>query len=150
MDLNNTGVPPYTFNWIGLASTTNVIDNLRAGTYSVSITDANDCVLLIGNMDVNNCDDTENCYKALPVITPNGDNRNDLFVINCARQNPGDLTVFDRFGRIVYTQNNYDNTWSGLDRNNNVLPEGAYMWVLDVNFGQGRREIYKGTVTILR
>lgn len=150
VDLNNTGVPPYTFNWIGLASTTNVIDNLRAGTYSVSITDANDCVLLIGNMDVNNCDDTENCYKALPVITPNGDNRNDLFVINCARQNPGDLTVFDRFGRIVYTQNNYDNTWSGLDRNNNVLPEGAYMWVLDVNFGQGRREIYKGTVTILR
>jgi gliding motility-associated-like protein len=101
-------------------------------------------------MDVTNCDDTENCYKALPVITPNGDNRNDLFVINCARQNQGDLTVFDRFGRIVYTQNNYDNTWSGLDRNNNVLPEGAYMWVLDVNFGQGRREIYKGTVTILR
>ncbi|MBK9257397.1 MAG: gliding motility-associated C-terminal domain-containing protein [Saprospiraceae bacterium] len=149
INLNNSGVSPYNFNWIGLPDTGSVLDDLGLGTYSVSITDANDCVLLISNLDVKNCVDTENCYKAIPVITPDGDFKNDLFVINCAGQSPGDLTVFDRYGRIVYTQANYDNTWAGVDRSNNPLPEGAYMWVFDVNFGQGIREIYKGTVTVL-
>ena len=150
VNLNNTGVAPYSFNWIGLPDVLNIVEDLSIGTYSVSVTDANECVLLISNMDVKNCEDTENCYRATPVITPNGDNRNDFFVVNCVRDFAADLTVFDRWGRVVYTQQAYDNTWAGTDRNNNNLSEGAYMWVLEINFGQGRREIYKGTVTILR
>ena len=58
--------------------------------------------------------------------------------------------VFDRWGRLIYSQSNYDNTWQGIDKDGKDLKEGAYIWVLTVNFGQGRREVYKGTVTVLR
>jgi len=102
------------------------------------------------NIEVKECAATGDCFTASLVMTPNGDNFNDLFVINCAEENPSDLTVFDRWGRTVYSQINYDNTWQGIDKEGDSLPEGSYMWVLNVNFGQGRREVYKGTVTLLR
>jgi gliding motility-associated-like protein len=60
------------------------------------------------------------------------------------------LTVFDRWGQEVYTQQNYDNSWSGLDMENEALEESAYMWVLEVEFAESRREVFTGTVTILR
>ncbi len=51
----NGGMPPYTFNWLTLASSQN-IGNLLPGNYSVSISDANNCQVQINNIVVgNNC-----------------------------------------------------------------------------------------------
>ena len=71
-------------------------------------------------------------------------------MINCVTDNPSDLTVFDRWGRVVYSQSSYDNTWQGIDNAGKDLIESSYIWVLTVNFGQGRKEVQKGTVTVLR
>ncbi len=150
INMNNTGTSPYDFNWSGIPDNSNRVENLAEGFYNVTISDANDCQQIITNIEIKSCNIDGACYTALDIITPNGDNFNDVFVINCVEDFPADLTIFDRWGRQVYTQINYDNTWKGEDQSMRDLREGAYIWVLTVNFGQGRTEVYTGTVTLLR
>lgn len=147
--MNGTGAGNYSFEWSGLGDLDNKIENLASGFYNVTVTDDNGCQVKLTNLEVKSCTLSGTCYEASTVITPNGDNLNDLFIINCVTDNAADLTVFDRWGRLVYSQPNYDNTWQGTDNDNKDLKEGGYIWVLNINFGQGRREVYKGTLTIL-
>lgn len=150
ISVGNTGAGNYSYQWLGLTDLDNKAENLASGFYNVTVTDANGCELRLTNIEVKDCTISGPCYEVTTVITPNGDNFNDLFLINCVLDNPSDLSVFDRWGRLVYSQNNYDNTWQGIDNSGKDLREGGYIWVLTVNFGQGRKEVYKGTVTVLR
>ena len=150
LNLNNTGAVPYNFNWFGSSDIDNKLENLAKGFYNVTVTDANNCELRLTNIEITECPLGGDCYIASTVMTPNGDNFNDTFIINCVKDNSSDLSVFDRWGRLIYAQSNYDDTWQGIDKDGKDLKEGAYIWVLTVNFGQGRREVYKGTVTVLR
>ncbi|MGB4960372.1 MAG: gliding motility-associated C-terminal domain-containing protein, partial [Saprospiraceae bacterium] len=150
LNLNSTGAGNYGFSWFGLADLDNKIENIGVGFYNVTVTDANACELRLTNIEVELCDIGGDCYTGTSVMTPNGDGFNDIFLINCVTSNPSDLSIFDRWGRVIYSQINYDNTWQGVDTKGSTLKEGGYIWVLTVNFGQGRREVHKGTVTILR
>lgn len=150
ISLNNTGTFPYTFNWFGLNESDNKVEDLPADAYNVTVTDANGCTVAVTNIEVDECELEGPCYEASTIISPNGDNINDVFLINCVTDNPSDLTVFDRWGRVVYSQSSYDNTWQGIDNAGKDLIESSYIWVLTVNFGQGRKEVQKGTVTVLR
>ena len=150
LNMNNTGAGNYSFNWFGSSDLDNKLENLPKGFYNVTVTDANNCEVRLTNIEINECEFPGKCYIGSTIITPNGDNFNDIFKINCVQQNSSDLSVFDRWGRLIYSQSNYDNTWQGIDKDGKDLKEGAYIWVLTVNFGQGRREVYKGTVTLLR
>ena len=150
LNMNNTGAGNYSFSWFGSSDIDNKLENLAKGFYNVTVTDANSCELRLTNIEIKECEFPGECYIGSTIITPNGDNFNDIFKINCVQQNSSDLSVFDRWGRLIYSQSNYDNTWQGVDNDGKDLKEGAYIWVLTVNFGQGRREVYKGTVTLLR
>jgi gliding motility-associated-like protein len=153
VDPGVTGVGPYTYVWANQTVTGASLTNVGRGLYNVTVTDANGCTVSLSNLEVKNCsfmDTTSTCFVASKIITPNGDNFNDLFLINCVDVNDTDLTVYDRYGRQVYFQPNYDNTWQGTESSGRDLEEGGYIWVLTHNIGQGRREVYKGTVTILR
>lgn len=94
------------------------------------------------------------CDEARIIISPNGDLRNDNFVIGCLND-PAELTktnkleVFDRWGRPVFTADNYRNDWIGTDSDGNELEEGGYMWVFTIG-GATDRQVYRGTLTILR
>jgi gliding motility-associated-like protein len=147
---NNTGVAPYTYLWSVNNATTQSISSLARGVYNVTVTDDNGCTAILSNIEVKNCGQIGGCYEATKIITPNGDNFNDLFVINCADQSNNDLVIFDRFGNTVYSQIDYDNTWSGVDRGGKDLDEGVYYWVFTSKSSLGKREVYKGSVTILR
>lgn len=58
----------------------------------------------------------DTCLVFYNVITPNGDARNDLFVIRNVEQHPGtQLTIFNRWGREVYHSDDYLNTYDGAD-----------------------------------
>jgi gliding motility-associated-like protein len=63
------------------------------------------------------------------VITPNGDGKNDLFIIKGLPEN-SKLVIFDRYGKLVFETNNYQNSWRGTDNNGNLLPEDTYWFVL--------------------
>ncbi len=126
------------------------VNNLSAGIYTVIVTDANGCDIM-GMFTILKCDTMGKlCYEFPQIITPNGDGRNDVFAASCLRDFPAELTVYDRWGSEVFNMLNYDGTWNGVNQRGVDLIEGGYMWVLDIAFTDGRRELMKGTVTILR
>jgi gliding motility-associated-like protein len=146
-----TGVAPYTYAWSTPGSITNVLSGLEVGTYAVTVTDANNCVITLGNLDVRPCNvGNDECGKGNLVLTPNGDQQNDNFVITCSEDLNGTLSIYDRWGRLVYNKMLYDNTFIGIDNNNNELIEGSYIWIYEVNYGNGLRETFNGTLTLLK
>jgi gliding motility-associated-like protein len=128
------------------------VDNLCEGLYTVLVTDENDCEVMMSNIEVESCDGPTNdgCFEADQVITPNGDGRNELFKISCINIAPNVLTIYDRWGKIVYTEQNYNNTWNGVNASGEELPENGYMWVLEVDYNSGTPRLITGTVTLLR
>ncbi|SIR41251.1 gliding motility-associated C-terminal domain-containing protein [Pontibacter lucknowensis] len=79
-------------------------------------------------------------YKTYNVITPNGDGKNEYFVLDPALAG-AKLQVYSRWGSKVYESSNYNNDWSG-----NGLPEAVYHWVVTHDCSG----TLKGTVTIIR
>lgn len=65
------------------------------------------------------------------MITPNMDGKNDFFIIE-GLQTMGKttLTVFNRWGILVYSDSEYSNDWDGTDLNGNPLPTDTYFYIL--------------------
>jgi len=79
------------------------------------------------------------------ILTPNGDGRNDFFVIKGLEKYPNHkLTVFDRGGRMLYSTVNYKNNWDGYV-NGSALAEDTYYYILDL----GAEGTVKGFISIL-
>jgi len=80
------------------------------------------------------------------VVTPNGDGKNDFWVIEGLQRYPGSAVfIYNRWGNQVYQNKNYDNKWNG-----DGLNEGTYYYILKLNSPtQGIRE-YKGWIELLR
>ncbi|HHH54478.1 MAG TPA: gliding motility-associated C-terminal domain-containing protein, partial [Bacteroidetes bacterium] len=114
------------------------------------VTDQNGCSEAAQEIKVDDCDKSD-CYTGSIIMTPNGDEFNEYFLIKCFDDfESNELHVYDRLGNEVYTQSNYDGTWNGLDNNGNDLIEGSYMWVFIGMDENGNQNVYKGTVTLLR
>ncbi|MCJ7820111.1 MAG: gliding motility-associated C-terminal domain-containing protein, partial [Bacteroidales bacterium] len=65
------------------------------------------------------------------LITPNLDGKNDFFEIKGIEAlGRTSLTVFNRWGKRVHENDDYDNLWDGVDDNGNPLPEDTYFYVL--------------------
>lgn len=76
------------------------------------------------------------------VFSPNNDGSNDFFVIENIRFYRNQLTIFNRWGQVVFEAANYRDQWAGRD-----LPDGTYYYVLRLT-DSGRE--FTGHVTILR
>jgi len=76
-------------------------------------------------------------------FSPNGDNINDLFFIeNLEAFKDVTLKIFNRWGRLLYESDNYQNTWDGGN-----APDGTYFYVLYIPTASVKD--YKGTIAIL-
>lgn len=81
------------------------------------------------------------------VITPNGDFKNDFFVIKDIEKNsPAELVIFNRWGDEVYHNTNYMNDWDGKSNNGTQLSNDTYFYIL--KFADGK--ITRGFVVIKR
>lgn len=93
--------------------------------------------------------------KPTNLITPNGDNMNDYFFIeNIETYDDVEVTIFNRWGNVVYQTKNYAAApWNGTYQNTGgELPDGTYYYIIRTghNMADGKELIYKGNVTILR
>ncbi|MBL7814663.1 MAG: gliding motility-associated C-terminal domain-containing protein [Saprospiraceae bacterium] len=82
-------------------------------------------------------------------ITPNGDGKNDVLIIDGIDQYPNnELVIFSRWGDILYKARPYRNDWQGVNQSGAELPEGTYYYVLRLNVNDGK--ILRGNMTVLR
>gem|GEM_PF-1384797 len=80
-------------------------------------------------------------------FSPNGDDYNETFKINGLQEWPNHhLTVFNRWGVIVYESTNYLSDWDGTWKGK-LLPDGTYFYILELGDGG---ETKRGYVVILR
>ncbi|MBC9910439.1 gliding motility-associated C-terminal domain-containing protein [Chitinophaga varians] len=80
------------------------------------------------------------------VITPNGDGRNDRFIIiGISRYPNSSLFIYNRWGNQVYQSKNYQNEWDG-----HGLSEGTYYYVLKLRAADGTERSYKGWIELMR
>lgn len=73
------------------------------------------------------------CDTKIPnVFTPNGDGVNETFYIEGIEQFPGSqITIWNRWGKIVYESNSYNNSWTAKDE-----ADGPYYYVLQRSDGE--------------
>jgi gliding motility-associated-like protein len=129
------GTPSYTYLWNnGITTPSN--NNIGPSNYTVTVTDANSCTsqLVI----------TLECYTEFfipEIFSPNGDGKNDFFVIKGLQQYPNNkITIYNRWGNKVYEKEKYSNDWDGKPNvttgtGSNVLASGTYYVVFDKGDG---------------
>lgn len=82
------------------------------------------------------------CSLNIPnVITPNGDGKNDAWVIGGLFGSKHKVTVFNRWGQVVFESNNYGNNWQA-----NGMADGTYFY--EVLSDRAERPA-TGTLTVL-
>jgi gliding motility-associated-like protein len=123
------------YGWSPTGDSTPDIYNIGVGTYSVIVTDDNGCVVS-GRLDLIG----PPALKMFEGISPdNADGLNDYFHVKGLEVYPSNhLTIYNRWGNVVYEQENYDNNdpdrrWYGQNEGGENLPAGTYFVVLEVN-----------------
>ncbi|MCH2197410.1 MAG: gliding motility-associated C-terminal domain-containing protein [Flavobacteriales bacterium] len=71
-------------------------------------------------------------YLAIPdIITPNNDGANDMLVIEGIERFPdNEIYIYNRWGRKVYSTENYKNDWDATFQGK-PLPDGTYYYVFN-------------------
>lgn len=140
------GTGPYTINWSN-GATTDLLTDLSAGVYTVTITDDNACVIDSTFELIVFCQDGDD---GIPdVISPNGDGINDEWIIPGIENYPNnEVFIFNRWGGTVYTVKSYMNTWTGTTMNGDPLQIGAYFYLIQLNDEYGTE--FSGSITIIR
>lgn len=86
------------------------------------------------------------------VFTPNGDDKNDKFVIEGLDSYPNSsLQIFNRWGNPVYSAKPYKNDWDGSPNvsgktGSGKLPTGTYFYLLELN--DTDKQNFKGFIQI--
>lgn len=90
---------------------------------------------------------TYTMLEASNMITPNGDGKNDVWVVKNLEDFPvNELSVYNREGKLVYSKVGYDNSWDGT-YNGMALIEDTYYYVLTIDSG---KKVLKGFVSLVR
>ena len=73
-------------------------------------------------------------------ISPNNDGKNENWDLTSL--DVISLKLFNRYGKIVYENENYTNEWFGQNKNNQSLPDGTYFYVLHLKCGTKTGWVY--------
>jgi gliding motility-associated-like protein len=114
---------------------------ITAGTFPIvlTVTGSNGCA---SSYTVNYIVDA--VLEIPNVFTPNGDGANDFLKFkNLEVLGSNNLTIFNRWGKKIFEQDNYKNDWNGGGYN-----DGTYFFILSVPMATPN--IYKGYVQLMR
>ncbi|MCB0491103.1 MAG: gliding motility-associated C-terminal domain-containing protein [Cyclobacteriaceae bacterium] len=82
-------------------------------------------------------------------FSPNGDQLNDQFFVSGQFIVKMELSIFNRWGELIFTTNKKGETWDGTF-NGKPVAEDAYVWSAEVTDLAGRTYKESGTVALLR
>ena len=151
----NSGSAPYYFAWDN-GGTTEIIDNLNAGFYSLTVTDDDNCeATSIATL----VDPLQPCYEipealffAPNTFTPGGDEHNQTWFVvaeGISEQN-FKLEIFNRWGELIWTSYDIRIGWDGTYNNSKIM-DGTYIWKVEYQeLDNSEKKTKIGHLNILR
>lgn len=137
------GTAPYDIRWSN-GETDEKIENLRAGTYSVTVSDALGCS---ATESVSVRKREADCLFIPNAFSPNGDGTNDTWNIrNMGLYADAQVKVFNKWGNVVFQSHGYAHPWDGSYRGRTLEP-ATYYYFVDLGNGD---PVYQGYVMIVR
>ncbi|MDX5320083.1 MAG: gliding motility-associated C-terminal domain-containing protein, partial [Bacteroidota bacterium] len=97
----------------------------------------------------------EICFGFKPILylpnafSPNGDRINDELTWYYASIKTFKLRIYDRWGELIYTADSPEEFWNGEYKGTQV-PEGVYMILVDYTGFDGKLNLIKGNLTVIR
>jgi gliding motility-associated-like protein len=118
-------------------------DTLDVGSYNIKVVTQDSGYVSESNYVI--CVQPEPPTITIPnVMTPNGDGRNDFFVIrNLLQYDFRPLVIKNRWGKTVYESDQYNNDWDGRG-----VPDGVYYGIVQIIMN-GQLQSYTFMLTIL-
>jgi gliding motility-associated-like protein len=143
----NGGLPNYAYSFMSGINFDPPAQNLPSGWYTIIVSDSRNCI------GIDSIYLTEPPFTPLPPqpdlpiaipnsFTPNGDGFNDAFIIqNLINAPENKLSIFNRWGQLVFSAKNYQNNWFGDV--NNTVSESTYFYIFE---DLTNEKTYKGYV----
>jgi gliding motility-associated-like protein len=129
-------------------ATSQSYDPDSSGSYYVEVTDTNGCGTEVSNTIQIEIIEELTAADIPEGFSPNGDGINDNFQIRNLDLFPqNNLKVFGRWGQIVFERAPYTGDFNGNSDNGSALPDGTYIYILDLANGQ---DPFSGTLIINR
>jgi gliding motility-associated-like protein len=166
------GTPPYTYQWSN-GATSQDLQNIIAGSYTVTVTDSNGC-FKIETITIYESDPIELAFDIIDVsCIDNKDGEVIVFASGGTGSysylwSTGDITdhiyddtwiienihlypncsvkIHNRWGKFVYESKGYEDAWDG-SYNGNAVPAETYYYIIKL---RDDIEVKTGTVTIVR
>ncbi len=83
-------------------------------------------------------------------FSPNGDGNNEEFFVKHKLLSQFLISIYDRWGKRVFSSNNPDFKWDGKDETGQVLPAGVYTFSISAVDVEGLLVKEVGNITLLR
>ena len=139
--------PQYQYEWKDASG--NIISNQGA----ITIVADTSTYYVLKQKDFKFDETTDTCFISVDpfclhipnVVTPNNDGSNDFFVIQGDSELSLNLQLFNRWGKIVYQNNHYQNNWSPTE-----IADGVYFYVIKATSHNGVVKEYKGSVSVVK
>ena len=111
-------------------------------------------------LDENNCEHSamqtinvlEEYFSYSPnAFSPNGDGVNDLFapILTDIDYETYEINIFNRWGDIVFQTNNYDESWDGTFKGEN-LPQAVYTYKITYKTRRGLEKQERGDIVLIK
>jgi gliding motility-associated-like protein len=133
------------------------LDNANLSTPIAVITEP--VVFVAQGIDANGCVNSDSVFIDIDygeivnipnAFTPNGDGKNDVFRLgNLRYQKLQAFYVFNRWGQEVFNTNDPKAGWDGTFKGQ-PQEMGVYNYVIQLAIPNGKVEVVKGTVTLIR
>jgi gliding motility-associated-like protein len=84
-------------------------------------------------------------------FTPNADEVNDLFVAKGSFIMDYEMTIYDRWGGVIYETKDINLPWNGGYKNSSrLMPTGLYVYVIKVKATNKKTYYYRGALSLSR
>ncbi len=144
------------WNWDFGDFTSSSLSNPEAHNYS----DTGSYTITLIAFNANGCSDTsketiiimpEYSFYIPNSFTPNGDGKNDTFSGKGLFIKEYEMTIFNRWGSLIFKTNDIHIGWDGKTKINGELAElGVYVYDINITDINKERYNYNGTVTLVR
>ena len=137
------GTAPYTYLW-STGSSASSINDLAAGTYTVTVTDQKQCT---NTTSATIASGTGDCLFIPNAFSPNNDGINDRWVLRNIKLFPNNtMQVLNQWGQVLYSASPYLEPWDGR-HNGNLLPPATYYYIFSRGDGSAS---FTGPLTIIK